>query len=316
MAEPASSRTLATAREEWLADAQFRRLSPETLREYRRVTGRLHEHLQAQLGRPPLLADLTAAEARQWVARAPRPLKPASVAAYVRCLSAFARWCGREYGIGDPLAGLRPPRVVAEPLQLFEPHQLRALLDAAPLHLAYALTLLAETGLRVSEAIALQVRDVDDDWVRVQRGKGGRARKVPVSPLLRRATAIYLRSVGTDAAAPSHARLLVGSRGQPWTANALRLALRRLGRRAGIAGVRVSPHTFRHQFAHDVAFGGGSLLALRDALGHSSLAMVARYAVPDDAALSALPAERTPLQRLADAQPARRSRRVSGDESA
>lgn len=66
--------------------------------------------------------------------------------------------------------------MVAEPLQLFEPDQLRALLDAAPLHLAYALTLLVETGLRMSEAIALQVNDVD--WVRVQRGKGGRARAV------------------------------------------------------------------------------------------------------------------------------------------
>jgi integrase/recombinase XerD len=48
----------------------------------------------------------------------------------------------------------------------------------------------------------------------------------------------------------------------------MRLARRRLGRRAGIEGVRVSPHTFRRQFAHDVTFAGGSLIALRDVLGH------------------------------------------------
>jgi integrase len=309
--------TLEAARAAWLADARFRRLSPVTIREYGRVSGALLGYLAAEVGRTPQLDDLRPAVVRAWLNDRQPPLQPASVAAYVRSLRAFARWCGREYRIADPLAGLRPPRVEPTPVPIFSPDQLRSLLEAAPMHLAYAITLLAESGLRVSEAVAVDLDDIDIDWIQVRRGKGGRARKVPVSALLARATEVYLARVRPRLAQATTSRLLVAGHGLAWTPDSLRLALRRLGARAGIEGVRVSPHTFRHQFAHDVAFGGGSLLALRDALGHRDLGMVARYAVPDDAALTDLLQERTPLQQITSRGQAarRRSSRVSGEEA-
>lgn len=312
-----STITFEAARAAWLADARFRHLSPVTIRGYAGVSSLLLRHLAAELGRTPRLDDLRPAVIRAWLNDRQPPLKPASVAAYVRSLRAFARWCGREYKTSDPLAGLRPPRVDLTPVPIFSPDQLRALLDTAPLHLAYAITLLAESGLRVSEAVAVDLVDIDADWIEVRRGKGGRARKVPVSALLGRATDIYLGSVRPRLAQATTRRLLVAGHGLPWTPDSLRRALRRLGARARIEGVRVSPHTFRHQFAHDVAFGGGSLLALRDALGHRNLAMVARYAVPDDAALIDLLQERTPLQQITSRRQAarRRSSRVSGEEA-
>lgn len=276
------------AREAWLSDARFRRLSPQTIREY----GRVSAAFGVAMGHRPL-NEVGANDVRRWLLD--RPLRPASVAAYVRALRAFSRWCAREYGIAEPLAGLRPPRVTPTPIPVFKSDQLRALLDAAPLHLAYAITVLAETGLRVSEAVALKLEDMADGWLLVRRGKGGSPRRVPVSGLLARANEVYLARVRPAMAQPSCDRLLVNSHGLAWTPNAVRLALRRLGRRAGVEGVRVSPHTFRHQFAHDVAFAGGSLIALRDVLGHRSITMVERYAVPDDAARRELVQQRTPL---------------------
>lgn len=317
MGKQRSSTTFEAARAAWLADARFRRLSPVTIREYSRISGALLGHVADEVGREPTLDDLRPAVIRAWLNDRQPPLRPASVAGYVRSLRAFARWCGREYKTSDPLAGLKPPRVEPPPVPVFSPDQLRALLEAAPLHLAYAITLLAETGLRVSEAVAVDLGDIDDAWVQVRRGKGGRPRKVPVSVLLARATDMYLTRVRPRVAQVTTSRLLVASHGLPWTPDSLRLALRRLGVRAGIEGVRVSPHTFRHQFAHDVAFGGGSLLALRDALGHRHLEMVARYAVPDDEALTDLLRERTPLQQIGLARQAdrRRSSRVNGEEA-
>ena len=280
------------AREGWLEDARFRGLSPQTMREYKRVS----LAFGAFAGEQRTLAEVRASDVRRWLLD--RPLKPASVAAYVRALRAFSRWCAREYGMAEPLAGLRPPRVEPTPIPVFAPEQLRALLEAAPLHLAYAITLLTETGLRVSEAVAVEVHDMAGDWLRVRRGKGGRPRSVPVSAVLAEASRVYLARSRAVLAQAGCERLLVNTRGQAWTPDAMRLALRRLGRRAHIEGVRVSPHTFRHQFAHDVAFTGGSLIALRDVLGHRSVTMVERYAVPDDRAREELVRRRTPLHLL------------------
>jgi integrase len=261
--------SLSEAREAWLADAHFRRLSPRTIEEYERVSRHVIEHIGNSLGHEPALTDLTAASVRDWINQ--RPLRPASVAAYVRALRAFARWCQREYDVREPLRGLRPPQVVPTPVVLFSAAQLRALLEQASPLLAYAITLLAETGLRVSEAIALETDDIDGLWLRVRRGKGGRSRQVPVSTTLARATGVYLRQIRREwPQAQAQSRLLLNARGGPWTRHALRTALRRLGGRAGLNGMRVSPHTFRHQFAHDIAFNGGSLIALRDVLGHRS----------------------------------------------
>lgn len=285
--------SLAAAREAWLADGRFRRLSRRTLEEYERVSGLVLDFARTRLEGEPRLADLTPALARSWMSG--RALQPASVAAYVRALRALSRWSGREYGVPEPLAGLRPPRVDPPPIAVFSAAELRRLLELAPPHLAYAITLLAESGLRVSEACAVELTDIDARWLQVRHGKGGRPRKVPVSALLARATGLYLTRIRPALVGPAVDRLLVNRRGRAWTRDSLRHALRRLGAQAAIAGVRVSPHTFRHQFAHDVAFGGGSLIVLRDVMGHRSVSMVERYAVPDDEARQALVRRRTPL---------------------
>jgi hypothetical protein len=72
--------SLSEAREAWLADAHFRRLSPRTIEEYERVSRHVIEHIGNALGHEPALTDLTAASVRDWINQ--RPLRPASVAAY------------------------------------------------------------------------------------------------------------------------------------------------------------------------------------------------------------------------------------------
>ena len=71
--------------------------------------------------------------------------------------------------------------------------------------------------------------------------------------------------------------LWVTKQGGPLRVTGLDEAVRTLGRRAGIEGVRYSPHTFRHTFATSWLRNGGSEFALQSALGHSSLDMTRRY---------------------------------------
>lgn len=75
-------------------------------------------------------------------------------------------------------------------------------------------------------------------------------------------------------------RLFINSRGQPLKARGILEMMRRCGKRAGIRGVRCSPHTLRHTFAKRFLLNGGDLFTLQQILGHSSLEMVKRYLAP------------------------------------
>ena len=65
--------------------------------------------------------------------------------------------------------------------------------------------------------------------------------------------------------------------GKPLSVNRIEAIIENCGRKAGIEGVRCSPHTFRHTFAISYLRNGGNVFALQRVLGHESLDMVRRY---------------------------------------
>lgn len=297
------SPSFADALAAYLRAGRVRALSPYTLVGYEQVVGTL-VRFAATRGVTTLAGfELDLVEA--WI-ESRSPLAPASVRRYVRTLRAFARWCATRYGGPDPLAGLRAPRVPRKIRPLFTDDDLTRLVAAAAPNLAYAIVLLLETGLRASEAVGLELDDLDDEGITVRHAKEGRERWVPLSPALRRATRRYIVGVRPALARPGVSSLLVGVRGDPMRRETLRHGLARAGVRAGVAGVRVSPHTFRHQFAHDYAMSGGSVFALRDTLGHTSLEMVAVYTHPSRADLAVGVARHSPLAARGTARGSRR----------
>ncbi len=287
--------SMAAARAAWLADARRRNLSPRTIAGYDAVSARLARTLDpgGQAGLDALSLD----GVRAWLdARA--GLRPASRRTYIRTLRAWSAWCTDEYGLpADPLRRLQAPRVPRTRPGLFTPQQLRTLLAVATPATAYAITVLAETGLRAGEAVALELADLRDGALLVRHAKGGRDRWVPLSPLLARATGIYLAEIRPLLARPGEPHLLVSPGRRGWSARGLHHAVARAGRLAGIEGVRCSPHTFRHQFAHDLAMDGAQLFVLRDLLGHATLELVGRYAGPTEADLRHELATHSPLAR-------------------
>jgi site-specific recombinase XerD len=139
------------------------------------------------------------------------------------------------------------------------------------------ITLLYRGGLRVSEALALQPKDVDREsgTVRVLHGKGNRARTTGLDP-----EAFALIEGWLDKRAE---RGLNGRRplfctldGKRLDSSYVRRLLPRLARKAGI-DKRVHAHGLRHTHAAELAREGFPVNVIQAQLGHSSLATTSRY---------------------------------------
>jgi len=139
--------------------------------------------------------------------------------------------------------------------------------DVIMVELAYA------SGLRVSELVGLQLRDVDLETGSVRTiGKNKKARIVPLYDSAVLAVEFYLEMVRpVHANIKSHQTLFLNRRGQGMTRQAFWLRLRKLGAAAGIDQGKLSPHVLRHSFATHLLHGGASLIHVQELLGHSSV---------------------------------------------
>jgi integrase/recombinase XerD len=150
-----------------------------------------------------------------------------------------------------------------------EPATLR---DRALLELMYA------CGLRASEAIGLEVVDVDlEDRVLRARGKGSKERVVPIGQAAARAVAAYLeRGRAALVKGRPEPHLFVNFRGSPLTRQGLYKIVRRHAVTAGLAD-RMSPHTLRHSFATHLLAGGCDLRSVQEMLGHADVSTTQLY---------------------------------------
>jgi integrase/recombinase XerD len=133
-------------------------------------------------------------------------------------------------------------------------------------------------GLRASEAIGLDVGDVDtEDSVLRARGKGSKERVVPVGGSAVRAVEAYVDKgrPGLVRGRPE-TRLFVNFRGGPLTRQGLYKIVRRHATSAGLAD-KMSPHTLRHTFATHLLAGGCDLRSVQEMLGHADVATTQLY---------------------------------------
>jgi integrase/recombinase XerD len=133
--------------------------------------------------------------------------------------------------------------------------------------------LLYGSGARISEAVGLDVGDLDlaGGLVRVV-GKGGRVRQVPVGEHARRAAEAYLARARPELARGGGGvpALFLNARGGRLSRQGAWMVLRATAERARLAGV--SPHTLRHSFATHLLDGGADARIVQQLLGHASAA--------------------------------------------
>lgn len=237
-----------------------------------------------------------------------RALRPTSLRRRTAALRAFYRFALAEELVGTDVATHldlpREPRILPDPLTVEEVDRLLAAVDpdavaagteaAADLGRRAAaargalrdralLELLYAAGLRVSEALGLDVDDLDleDGGARV-RGKGDRERVVPVGDVavgwLRRyvAEARPMLLAGGRAPARRGGPVFLGDRGRRLGRARAWTAVRNAAAAAGITA-RVSPHTLRHSFATHLLEGGADLRVVQELLGHASISTTQIY---------------------------------------
>lgn len=133
-------------------------------------------------------------------------------------------------------------------------------------------------GLRISEALALKAKDIDQTagTLTVMHGKGDQRRVVGMDPegfsLLERWLDKRRASLRTGPQSPVFCTLT----GRPLRDNYVRTLLARLARKAGIEK-RVHPHGLRHTHAAELAAEGVPVTVIQQQLGHHALSMTERY---------------------------------------
>ena len=177
--------------------------------------------------------------------------------------------------------GATPKRQKRIP-EYLEPDEVNAIIRAAPNPKAKLLMLEQwRAGLRVSEALDLEVRDLSLDTpnptVRVRSGKGGKTRLVPLHPELH----------GALGSALAYGDIIQGRIVEAHPATAWRwvqAALKRAEELGAVApGKRVGTHTLRHSYARHLLMNGIPINYLSRWLGHSSIQTTLIYLelVPD-----------------------------------
>jgi len=270
----------------WLTEEK--RASAHTLDAYGRDLSAFLSFLveyRAELPTLKLLAALTPAEFRAWLARRGQDgLGRASLARAMSTLRGFFRYLDRVGLAHNPaLAAVRSPRVprtLPRPLARDEARETLALageIQEQPWIAARDValfTLLYGAGLRIGEALALDRRDAPHGDTMVISGKGGKQRMVPVLPIVREAIAYYLSLApsGRGGDAP----LFLGARGKRLNPGVVQRQMRALRRLLDLPD-SATPHALRHSFASHLLADGGDLRAIQELLGHTSLSTTQRY---------------------------------------
>jgi integrase/recombinase XerD len=227
--------------------------------------------------------------------RPPRVLKPSSHRRKAAAIRAFYRFCFAEGLIDKDIASLLDlPRASRQLPDTLDVEQVESLLEAPDtstelgLRDRALLELLYACGLRVSEALNLDLEDVSlsEGSVRVI-GKGDRERRLPVGDVALAALTRYVdearpsllggpRRSGSKSQTKRGGPLFVSARGERLSRMAAWRVIRHAALVGGVRG-RVTPHTLRHSFATHLLEGGADLRVVQELLGHASITTTQLY---------------------------------------
>ena len=221
------------------------------------------------------------------------PLSAGSAARTFVAVLGFHRFTGRE-GLAqvDPSAAVRPPAPAKRLPKALPLADIERILDAAgapgtalALRDRALLELLYGTGARISEAVGLDLDDLDlgdpedtEGGTVLLRGKGSKERMVPVGRYAREAVEAYLVRGRPELSSVGHGlpALFLNARGGRLSRQSAWTVLVKAAERAGVSA-EVSPHTLRHSFATHLLDGGADVRVVQELLGHASVTTTQVY---------------------------------------
>jgi site-specific recombinase XerD len=250
-----------------IEDMQLRNLTPETQRNYvHHVAG-----FAKYFGQSPEVLDIEAVRQYQLYLLNERKLSPETINQYISSVKFLYLITLEMPWTDEYFPHVRRPHKL--PVVLSQ-EEVLAFFDHVP-SLKYRAALMTAygAGLRVSEAVALKVSDIDSSrkLLRVEQGKGQKDRYAMLSPRLLDVLRRYYR-----AARPPDYLFPSWRQGRHMRAESLQIACREAALRAGIRK-RVTVHTLRHSFATHLLENGADIRIIQVLLGHSRIDTTARY---------------------------------------
>lgn len=274
-----------------------KQVSGHTVEAYTRDVGDFFSFLQNHVGNTLTLTTLTALEVRDFRAfLAQRRSAGASARTAARSLSSirnFYRYLARSEGLeNDAIKAIQGPKLPHRVPRPLTEESARSVIETigdfadedwiAARNIA-VITLLYGCGLRIAEALSLNVGDIPTgDTMRIV-GKRQKERIVPIMPIVHKAIQAYVNAcpfVLDTADSP----LFLGKKGKRLGARAIQDAMQKVRTVLNLPD-GATPHALRHSFATHLLSRGGDLRTIQELLGHSDLKATQIYTEVDSAHL-------------------------------
>ena len=213
-------------------------------------------------------------------------LKPRTINKQIENLRAFLKHLAGHGLIASSLAPtlgyVKEPQLLVT--SVLSHNQVKRLLvsqpttDAGTWRNRVMLEMLYSTGIRVSELLGLNVRDVDlDNATAVVLGKGNKQRVVPIGKTALRLLESYLKAVRPFLLKKSDEQaLFLNHAGERMPYHTVRRIVQRQAEAAGLE-IKVTPHTFRRSCTTELIRGGANLYHVKEILGHENLETLKHY---------------------------------------
>lgn len=298
------------------------RMRERTLADYRKHWRYLNEWLAEAYPELSMLHEFTAEVARDYVTYMStkrtkyagienrevkgRNLAAGTVLIRLRSLRAMCNYWTAEGMVElNPAKNLKPPKQDMDEIETFTDEQLTTLL-AAPDVNTFAgyrdktlMLLLADSGLRINEALNLTLEhlDVKSRCIRLPAAmnKNRKPRIVPLSPEVVRE---LLTLISENQSFFDTDHLFVANYGEPLKADHFRRRLSIHARAAGLDNVKVSPHQFRHYFCKTYLLNGGDIFSLQRIVAHAEISTTRKYVQMSDDNIRQQHSQFSPIQRL------------------
>jgi len=254
-------------RQRFIEDMQLRGLAPTTQRSYTHYVAEFAKFY----GLSPEHLDLEAIRQYQLYLLHERKLAPQSINGFTSAIQfLYQKTLEMPWGSACFPRAKCPDRLPV----VLSPQEVEHFFRFVP-SLKYRAVLMTcyGAGLRISEAVALRVIDIDSrrNLIRVRHGKGGKDRYAMLSPRLLAVLRIYWR-----AARPRNWLFPSWRAEHHLTSGAVSQACRDASQQSGLAK-RITAHTLRHSFATHLLENGTDVRVIQVLLGHSRLDTTARY---------------------------------------
>ncbi len=262
--------------------------SDHTLDGYARDLKSFFEFWADYLGALPTKPDLNEVDIRTFRAflsrQNSRHLSKTSLAREISTLRSFFKWLNHMHIIENTSFSListpKKDKVLPKALDI---DQTFKLLDTAAdfakepwqgLRDVAILTILYGCGLRISEALAINVGDINhNDFLKI-KGKGNKERIVPLLPIVKEKIDAYINACPYNFNQGD--ALFLGARGERISPRIIQRTLAKIRPALGLPD-NLTPHALRHSFATHLLAEGTNLRAIQELLGHASLSTTQRY---------------------------------------